>query len=133
MALGSSGKIFLNIVFPLCVVFILMLLLNLFIKPAHIAEFFEKGSTIRGVILTMMAGTLAMGPIYAWYPLLKGLREKGLRNSLIAIFLANRAVKPVLLPVMISYFGWAYTLILTVLSALGTLLIGYSVGLMVKK
>lgn len=132
MALGCSGKIFLNIVFPLCVVFILMLLLNLFIKPAYIAEFFDKGSTIRGVILTMMAGILAMGPIYAWYPLLKELREKGLRNSLIAIFLGNRAVKPVLLPVMISYFGLTYTLILTFLTILGALAIGYTVGALVK-
>ena len=132
MALRCSGKIFLNIVFPLCVVFILMLLLNLFTKPAHIAEFFDKGSTIRGVILTMMAGTLAMGPIYAWYPLLKELREKGLRNSLIGIFLGNRAVKPVLLPVMISYFGLTYTLILTFLTILGALVIGYTVGALVK-
>jgi uncharacterized membrane protein YraQ (UPF0718 family) len=132
MALGCSGKIFLNIVFPLCVVFFLMLLLNLFLKPAHIAEFFDKGSTIRGVILTMMAGILAMGPIYAWYPLLKELREKGLRNSLIAMFLGNRAVKPVLLPVMISYFGLTYTLILTFLMILGALVIGYTVGALVK-
>jgi hypothetical protein len=49
-----------------------------------------------------------MGPIYAWYPLLKELREKGAANSLIAIFLGNRAVKPFLLPIMISYFGWVY-------------------------
>jgi uncharacterized membrane protein YraQ (UPF0718 family) len=133
MALGCSGKIFLNIVFPLCVVFVFMLLFSLFIKPSHVAKFFDKGPAIRGVMLTAMAGILSMGPIYAWYPLLKGLREKGVKNTFIAIFLGNRAVKPFLLPVMISYFGWDYALILTFLTILGTLPIGYTVGALIKE
>jgi hypothetical protein len=33
---------------------------------------------------------------------------------------------------MISYFGWAYTLILTVLTIFGSLAVGYSVGTLVK-
>ena len=73
-----------------------------------------------------------MGPIYAWYPLLRELRKKGAKNSLIAIFLGNRAVKPLLLPVLISYFGWTYTLILTVLTMLGSLAVGYTIGALVK-
>jgi len=51
---------------------------------------------------------ISMGPIYAWYPLLKELRGKGATNSFIAVFLGNRAVKPFLLPIMISYFGGMY-------------------------
>jgi len=39
---------------------------------------------------------------------LKELRKKGAADSLIAVFLGNRAVKPFLLPIMISYFGWVY-------------------------
>lgn len=72
-----------------------------------------------------------MGPIYAWYPLLKELRNKGAENSLIAIFLGNRAVKPLLMPVLISYFGWAYALILTGLTVLGSLAVGYTTDALV--
>jgi uncharacterized membrane protein YraQ (UPF0718 family) len=132
-AFECSCKISLNILFPLCLVFILMVFLNLFLRPWHITKWLDKGVGVRGVLVTMTAGILSMGPIYAWYPLLKNLHERGFPNSLIAVFLGNRSVKPFLLPVMISYFGWAYTLILTVLSVLFTPLIGYSVGLMVKK
>lgn len=132
-ALECSGKIFLNILFPFCLAFIFMVFLNLFLRPGHITKLLDKGVGVRGVLLTMTAGILSMGPIYAWYPLLKNLHERGFPNSLIAVFLGNRSVKPFLLPVMISYFGWIYTLILTVLSVLGTPLIGYSVGVMVKK
>jgi uncharacterized membrane protein YraQ (UPF0718 family) len=128
LALGSSFSVFLNILFPLCLVFSLMVVLNLFLKPQHIAEFLGKRGRVKGVLLTATAGIISMGPIYAWYPLLKELREKGTENSLIAIFLGNRAVKPLLLPVLISYFGWAYAVILTLLTMLGSLVVGYATG-----
>ena len=35
LALKSSGNIFLNMLVPLCLVFVIMLLLNLFLKPAQ--------------------------------------------------------------------------------------------------
>ena len=132
-ALRSSGKIFLNIIIPLCMVFILLLILNLFLKPAHIARFLGKEAGIKGIIFSATAGIISAGPIYAWYPILKELREKSAMNSLIAIFQGNRAVKPFLLPVMISYFGWAYVLTLTVFTILGSFVIGYLVGVLVKK
>jgi uncharacterized membrane protein YraQ (UPF0718 family) len=81
----------------------------------------------------MLAGILSAGPVYAWFPLLKGLREKGADASLIAIFLGNRAVKPFLLPVMISYFGWKYVLVLTVLTSVGAVAVGCTVGIFVQE
>jgi uncharacterized membrane protein YraQ (UPF0718 family) len=64
--------------------------------------------------------------------LLKDLREKGAANSFLAIFLGNRAVKPFLLPIMISYFGWIYVLVLTLFTVLGSIIVGYLVGVLVK-
>ena len=133
MALRSSGHVFLNIIVPLFLVFILMLVLNLFLKRAFIAKFIGKGVGIKGIILTAAAGIISIGPIYAWYPLLKELREKGVGNTLIAIFLSNRAVKPFLLPVMIAYFGWTYVAILTVFTILGSLGVGICVGALAKE
>jgi uncharacterized membrane protein YraQ (UPF0718 family) len=133
MALRSSGHVFLNISVPLCLVFILMLVLNLFLKRAYIAKFIGKGVGVKGIILTAAAGIISIGPIYAWYPLLKELRERGVGDTLIAIFLSNRAVKPFLLPVMIAYFGWTYVLTLTVFTILGSLGVGYCVGTLVKE
>lgn len=73
-----------------------------------------------------------MGPIYAWYPLLKELREKGAGLFPIAVFLYCRAVKPFLLPIMISYFGWQYVIILTVLTVLGSIAIGYFLSILIE-
>ena len=133
MALRSSGKIFINLGVPLCLVCALMVAANLFLKPARITRFLGKEAGIKGIILSAAAGIISTGPIYAWYPLLKELREKGARNSQIAIFLGNRAVKPVMLPVMISYFGGLYVLILTLFIIIGSLAAGYLVGMLVKE
>ena len=86
-----------------------------------------------GKFISASAGIISVGPIYAWYPLLKDLKEKGAANDLIAIFLNNRAIKPFLLPVMISYFGWLYVLILTIFTVLGSLFVGYSMSILVKE
>jgi uncharacterized membrane protein YraQ (UPF0718 family) len=133
MALRSSVHILYNLIVPLCLVFILMLVVNLFLKPAHVMRFLGRGAGIKGIILVVTAGIVSMGPIYAWYPMLKELRERGAGNSMIAIFLGNRAVKPFLLPIMISYFGLTYVLILTVFTVLGSLAVGYFVGGLVKE
>ncbi len=132
-ALGRSGKILLNITVPMALVFCLMVVINLYLKPAHIAKFLGKGAGLKGILLSAAAGILSMGPIYAWYPLLKNLREKGAANFLITIFLGNRAVKPFLLPIMGSYFGWLYVLILTLFTITGSVAAGYLVRLLVKE
>lgn len=126
MAIRSSGNILLSMLLPLGLIFVLMLLINLFLNPAKVAKFLGKGSGIKGIALSVAAGIISTGPIYAWYPLLKDLKEKGAGDSSIAIFLCNRAVKPFLLPIMVTYFGWIYVVILTVLTVLASVVIGYS-------
>ena len=132
LAIKSSVNIFFNMLIPLSMIFVLMLLINLFLNPARVAKFFGKGSGIKGIVLSAAAGIISTGPIYAWYPLLKDLREKGAGDSSIAIFLYNRAVKPFLLPVMVAYFGWLYVVILTILTVLASVAIGYSVDTFMK-
>jgi uncharacterized membrane protein YraQ (UPF0718 family) len=133
LAIKSVGNILASMLIPLCLVFVLMILLNLFLKPAQIAKLLGKGAGFKGVLLSAAAGIISMGPIYAWYPLLRDLKEKGAGDSPIAVFLYNRAVKPFLLPVMIAYFGWMYVAILTVLTVFGSFALGYSVGALMKE
>jgi uncharacterized membrane protein YraQ (UPF0718 family) len=127
-ALRSSGNVFLSMLIPLGLVFLIMLIINLFLKPAAVAKFLGKGSGIKGILLSAAAGIISTGPIYAWHPLLKDLRNKGAGESSIAIFLYNRAVKPFLLPVMVGYFGWLYVAILIILTVLASVVVGFSVS-----
>jgi hypothetical protein len=47
-------------------------------------------------------------------------------------FLGNLAVKPFLLPAMISYFGWMYVALLTLFTVSGSLAVGYLVNTLAK-
>jgi uncharacterized membrane protein YraQ (UPF0718 family) len=133
LAFKSSMHILFNMFIPLIMIFALMFFINLFLKPAQVSNFLGKGSGLKGILLSAAAGIISAGPIYAWYPLLKDLREKGAGDSSITIFLYNRAVKPYLLPVMVSYFGWLYVTILTLLMVLASVVMGYSVNFFMKK
>jgi uncharacterized membrane protein YraQ (UPF0718 family) len=133
MAMRTSGNLLLYIALPFVLVFVIMLALNLFVKPAQIVGLFGNGLRIKGIVLSLVAGIISMGPIYAWYPLLKNLREEGAGTGPIAIFLYSRAVKPFLLPVMIAYFGWVYVVILTVLTVFGSIAIGSCMSVLMKK
>jgi len=133
LALKGSVAVFLRLLLPLALVFFVMLAFNLLLKPAQIVRFLGKNTGITGIILSMAGGIISAGPIYAWYPLLADVREKGAGNIPIAVFLYNRAVKPFLLPVMITYFGWAYVGTLTFLTMLASIGIGYCLGILIKE
>jgi uncharacterized membrane protein YraQ (UPF0718 family) len=130
MALRASADISLTICVPLALVFVVMFALNLFVRPSRIAGLLGKGIGMKGMVLSMGAGIISMGPIFAWYPLMKKLREEGAGEGPVAIFLYNRAVKPFLLPVMIASFGWTYVAIVTVLTMLGSIALGYCMSIL---
>jgi uncharacterized membrane protein YraQ (UPF0718 family) len=132
-AFRESGRIATHILWPLCIVFGVMMILNLFINPSRVARLVGEKTGFLGVLLAAAAGTLSMGPIYAWYPFLKDVRTKGAGPRPIAVFLGNRAIKPLLLPIMVSYFGWFYTLLFTALTFLGAMGCGCLMGYFVKK
>jgi len=127
-AMKVSGKVLLQTAPALIVTFGILVLLNMLVTPAHIKRFFGKGMKAKGIILSSAAGILSMGSIYAWYPLLKGFREKGVSDFHLANFLGCRAVKIPLLPMMAAYFGWAFTLILTILMIFSALLTGFGLS-----
>ncbi|MBN1190913.1 MAG: hypothetical protein JXA46_14250 [Dehalococcoidales bacterium] len=132
LALKSSGNIIFSMLLSLGMVFLIMLLINIFLKPAQIIRFLGKNAGVKGILFSIAAGIISSGPIYAWYPLLKELKEKGAGNHILAIFLYNRAVKPFLLPVMIYYFGWLYVVLLTFLMILSSIASGRLTACLVK-
>jgi uncharacterized membrane protein YraQ (UPF0718 family) len=123
--LESFARLALNILPVLAGVFALLFLFNLFVDTKKIARFLGRGSRKAGWLLVVLAGILSAGPIYLWYPLLSDLKEKGMREGLIATFLYNRAVKIPLLPVMVFYFGIEVVAILTVYMVAFSILHGY--------
>ncbi|MCW8840057.1 MAG: hypothetical protein OQK96_03680 [Gammaproteobacteria bacterium] len=95
------------------VIFVLLLLVDRLAGRRQVIRLLGEGSGLRGWLTALLGGIIAAGPIYLWYGLAAELRAKGMRNGLLVTFLYSRAVKLPLLPLLIHYFGLAYTLVLT--------------------
>jgi uncharacterized membrane protein YraQ (UPF0718 family) len=99
----------------LLVVFFLMALLNTFIDSKSISRHIGEQSGARGWIIALVGGVLSHGPAYVWYPMLSDLRKHGARDGLVVAFFYTRSIKLPWLPLMMSYFGLAFTVVLTLL------------------
>jgi len=129
VAIADFIKLLDKMLSVLIIVFILIFIINLLLEPSWIKKYLGRRSGIKGWITAIVGGILSTGPIYAWYALLRDLRQKGMKSSLIAVFLYSRAVKLPLLPLLVHYFGMMYTIVLV------SYLIIFSVisGLVMKK
>lgn len=121
------GRLILRVLPILILVFGIMFLTNLFFEARSIVRILGKGSGFRGWVFAISGGIISSGPIYMWYPLLGDLKERGMKDSLIAAFLYNRAIKIPLIPMMISYFGWPFTIILSIYMVLFSIVNGLAV------
>ncbi len=102
-----------SVLSSLILVFVIIFLFNLFLKDKQLKNFFIKSKGWLKYLVAVVTGILSSGPIYAWYPFLSDLREQGMDDGLMAVFLYNRAVKIPLIPVMIYYFSLEFVLLLT--------------------
>ncbi|MEF8849064.1 MAG: permease [Candidatus Thermoplasmatota archaeon] len=132
-SLYASWNIFLNIVPVLVVVIFLMGLVNYFLKPKKVSKYLGKKSGFKGWFLSALFGILSHGPIYIWYPLLKNLRDQGMKTGLVAVFLYNRAVKIPLLPVMIFYFGVLFVFLLCIYMVIASIFQGVIIEIIEDK
>ncbi|PLY06254.1 MAG: permease [Desulfuromonas sp.] len=124
VALEFSTKMLFRILPILAVVCGFMLLNNLLVRPSWVKNHVGRDSGIKGMAIAVLGGVLSMGPIYVWYEILRDLQGKGMRSGLVAAFLYARGVKPQLLPLMVLYFGWIYTVVLSFFLIFFSLIVG---------
>jgi uncharacterized membrane protein YraQ (UPF0718 family) len=113
----------------LVLVFVLIFAVDLLLDSKRVEKYLGRRSGIPGWLTAIVAGILSTGPVYAWYAVLHDLGHKGMRTSLVSAMLYSRAVKLPLLPLLIHYFGLAYTMVLAFY------LIGFSIigGLLMER
>lgn len=133
LALQKSGAILIKILPIFVVVILFTALLNYFLQPRQVASHLGRESGAGGWLWALVAGVISHGPMYAWYPLLEDLRSHGMRDGLIVAFFASRAIKVPLLPMMIDYFGWSFTLILSFYILIGALIQGWILEIMEQR
>ena len=128
LSLKITGKLLIRIAPLLLLVIVFMAIVNYFINPKKVLKYVGTGSGFKGWLIAMFMGIISHGPIYIWYPLLKDLKDKGMKNGLIAVFLYNRTIKIPLLPVMIYYFGATFVVVLLFYMLIASLIEGKLMG-----
>jgi len=123
-ALASAWEIVKMIAPILLVVFFLMSLLRNLFSTDYITTHLGKESGLKGWLIALGGGILSHGPAYVWYPMLSQMREQGVKEGLIVAFFYARSIKVPWLPLMVSYFGLCFTVLLSLFVILGAWLQG---------
>ena len=97
---------------------------NYFFDAKKFSQKLSRGAGIKAWLFALAGGVISHGPVYVWYPLLQDLRSNGVRDGLLVAFIYARSIKVPMLPVMIDYFGWKFTLILSVYTLLASVVLG---------
>ena len=124
LALKQTGYTLMKILPIFAVIIPLTALLNYKLKPEQFARHLGEKSGTKGWITAILAGIVSHGPMYAIYPILEEIQQHGIKKGLIATFFYARSIKVPMLPLMIEYFGIAFTIILTIYILIASLLQG---------
>jgi uncharacterized membrane protein YraQ (UPF0718 family) len=121
-------------VFPiLLLVFFVMFLSFIFIKPETVKRHLGHDSGLKGWFYATLGSIVISGPPYVLFPLLGELKKHGMKYSLIAVFMNNRNVQPTFLPVMAYYFGWQFSIVFAGYVLAFSLLSGLIIGRLMRE
>lgn len=121
---GRTAYSILKQVVPVLLVVVLFMAGANLVPHSFVKRHLGEESGGKGYLVAVIAGMFSHGPVFAWYPFLSELKEKGVSDGKIAAFLYARAVKIPLLAAMIFYFGLGFTLLFSLLILLGAFLLG---------
>jgi len=117
-------KLMLQVLPILVLVYAIMLLTNYFVDNNKLKKYMGEDAGIKGWVISIVSGILSVGSIYMWYPLMKDLQSKGVKNKFLVTFLYNRGIKLQWLPMLILYFGLKYSLTLLFVMAVMSIPLG---------
>jgi uncharacterized membrane protein YraQ (UPF0718 family) len=109
-------------------IFILLGLIDVWVSRERMTKFMGEGSGIRGIIIAIIMGSVAAGPLYAAFPIAAMLMKKGAKLTNILIFIgAWSTTKVPMLLFEISALGARFALTRLVLSIPGIIIIAYAI------
>lgn len=85
-------------------ILLLMGLLDAWVPKEKIQNHLGQKSGIRGILLSLLLGTFAAGPLFAAFPIAKSLSLKGVRQANTVIFLGSWATIKIPMFIMESSF-----------------------------
>lgn len=125
-AIGVAGYSFKEMALVILPVFILLGLLDVWVPRETMVKYMGEGSGIKGVILSIILGSAAAGPLYGAFPVAAVFMKKGAKFSNILIFIgAWSTTKIPMFLFEISALGARFAVTRLVVDIPGIILIAY--------
>jgi len=132
--LGISGKYGLEMVTIFPAVLVLMGLADVWIPKSLINKYLGKESGIKGIILSIIMGTLPTGPVYIAFPIAAELLRKKARISNVMIFLGVWASSKIpQVGVEINFLGFKFAMLRLVFTLISLIIIGYLIEYIINE
>lgn len=115
------------------VVFILTALLDLWVPKDKIIKYLGKEAKAKGVVFSLILGSISAGPVYAAFPLCVMLHKKGasIRN-LVVILSAWAVIKVPMLINEVKFLGFEFMAIRWVLTVVAIIIFSWIAARIVK-
>lgn len=115
-------------------IFILLGLIDVWVSKESMTRFMGEGSGIKGVIIAILMGSVAAGPLYAAFPIAAMLMKKGAKFTNILIFIgAWSTTKIPMLLFEISALGGRFALLRLAIDIPGIIIIAYAIYYLLSK
>lgn len=115
-------------------IMILLGLIDVWVPREALMKYMGKDSGFTGVLIAILIGSIAAGPMYAAFPFTAMLLKKGVKFSNIIIFMNAWCVTKIsTLLFEISAIGYVFTLSRLMINVPGVIIMGYLVERLMKK
>jgi len=103
--------------------------------PRHIVEKnVGRGSGVKGILISILVGSAAAGPLYAAFPVADAMLKKGCRLSNAVIFLGTWAtIKIPMIMMEVKFVGWKFALVRLALTLPAIIITSFAVEKVVEK
>jgi len=124
--LEASWKFFLEMVFVLPAIALLLGLFAVFVPKELITRHLGKASGVKGFLISLGLGALPTGPLYVAFPIAAALLAKGARLANVIVFLTAWACIKLPQELMeLSFMGPVFTAARLVLTIIAAALMGF--------
>lgn len=115
------------------VIFVLTALLDVWVPKAKIMKYLGKEAKLKGIVLSLILGSISAGPIYAAFPLCIMLHKKGATVRNIVIILSSWAViKVPMLLTELKFLGFEFMAVRWLLTVVAIIVFSWITSKIVK-
>ncbi|MDI6601194.1 MAG: permease [Thermoanaerobacteraceae bacterium] len=133
-ALGIAGYSFKEMALVIPPVFVLLGLLDVWVPREIMMRYMGEGSGLKGIILAIIIGSAAAGPLYGAFPVAAVFMKKGVKFSNILIFIgAWSTTKIPMFLFELSALGVPFAVTRLLVDIPGIIIIAYALQLVISK